>query len=57
MTVEIFDDKRVKEDADKIVKIHNLIEKLFPDKEVLIDCFNNEIHWEVKDKSDKWKSN
>jgi hypothetical protein len=49
LTEEIIDDQRIKEDAEKMQKIHSLIVKLFPDKEVEIDCFNDEIKWSVKD--------
>jgi hypothetical protein len=56
LTEEIVDDQRIKEDDEKMQKIHSLIEKLFPDKEVLIDCFNDEIKWEVRDKLEINKS-
>lgn len=55
---EVIDDEKVREDADKIVKIHSYIEKLLPDRDVFIDIVNGNIEWNVKFKNDgKWKSN
>jgi len=38
------------EDNVKMQKIHSLIEKLFPDKEVIIESYNSEFKWEVRDR-------
>ena len=55
---DVIDADKVKEEADKIVKIHSYIEKLLPDRDVLIDIVNGVIKWDVKLKNDgKWKSN
>ncbi len=53
---DIIDDERIREDADKIVKLHSLMDKLFPDKDVFIDRVDGVIKWSIIDKSDKWKS-
>ena len=38
------------EDSTKMQKIHSLIEKSFPNKEVFIESYNSEVKWEVRDK-------